>query len=235
MKKGIVFDLGGTLMEYRGMPLSWASYYKDGFQAVSDRYSLHLSESDIERSAEVLKEYNPRYRPREAEYPPAFLFWEAAKHWHAHIPAEEMIDAFFGGLKLSAEIYPDTIPSVTRLKKEGYLVAALTNLPSAMPDYLFRKDIAPILSLLDFYVSSETCGFRKPNPAGLFAIAKNFNMNAAELIFAGDEKIDIEAAKRAGCQSVLIDRNHSRADYGQDYCIEQLDDLFYWTLRPGGF
>lgn len=29
--KIIVFDLGGTLMEYRGMPLNWSDYYEKGF------------------------------------------------------------------------------------------------------------------------------------------------------------------------------------------------------------
>lgn len=29
--KVIVFDIGGTLMEYRNMPLSWLDYYKKGF------------------------------------------------------------------------------------------------------------------------------------------------------------------------------------------------------------
>ena len=29
MKQVIVFDLGGTLMEYEGMPHSWNSYYED--------------------------------------------------------------------------------------------------------------------------------------------------------------------------------------------------------------
>lgn len=29
--KVIVFDLGGTLMEYEGMPLNWSNYYEQGF------------------------------------------------------------------------------------------------------------------------------------------------------------------------------------------------------------
>ena len=32
MSKPIVFDLGGTLMEYIGMPLNWNNYYAYGFE-----------------------------------------------------------------------------------------------------------------------------------------------------------------------------------------------------------
>lgn len=32
--KAIVFDIGGTLMEYKGMPLSWLDYYKTAFEFV---------------------------------------------------------------------------------------------------------------------------------------------------------------------------------------------------------
>ena len=32
MPKAIVFDLGGTLMEFAGMPLNWSDYYIGGFE-----------------------------------------------------------------------------------------------------------------------------------------------------------------------------------------------------------
>ena len=39
--KLFVFDLGGTLMEYKGMHLSWSGYYKGAFEYVNNFYSLH--------------------------------------------------------------------------------------------------------------------------------------------------------------------------------------------------
>lgn len=32
--KVIVFDLGGTLMQYVGMPHSWVEFYQQGFEAI---------------------------------------------------------------------------------------------------------------------------------------------------------------------------------------------------------
>lgn len=31
MIKSAVFDIGGTLMEYKGMPCIWVDYYENGF------------------------------------------------------------------------------------------------------------------------------------------------------------------------------------------------------------
>lgn len=36
----IAFDLGGTLMEYQGMPYSWVDYYSIGFQALNINVAL---------------------------------------------------------------------------------------------------------------------------------------------------------------------------------------------------
>lgn len=43
MPKAIVFDLGGTLMEYTGMPQNWSDYYYNGFEKLNEILKLHLS------------------------------------------------------------------------------------------------------------------------------------------------------------------------------------------------
>ena len=225
MKKVIVFDLGGTLMEYEGMPLSWISYYEDCFNAVNYRYNLKLTQDDILRSVEVLKEYNPRYKSREIEYPSEFLFQEATAHWNTYIDLHDLITEFFRGMQLTPKIYDDTEPVVAKLKTNGFKTAALTNLPSSMPGRIYKADIPQILEMLDLYVSSEICGYRKPNKAGLEYIAKFFNVNIRDLVFIGDEKLDIDTAQNANCVSVLICRSGEMKDYAQDYTIKSLWEL----------
>ena len=58
--KIITFDLGGTLMEYAGMPASWTDYYKQGFEAINSYYNCKVSEDYIKQSVEILKSFNPR-------------------------------------------------------------------------------------------------------------------------------------------------------------------------------
>ena len=75
-------------------------------------------------------------------------------------------------------------------------------------------------------LGGELCGYRKPNKAGLEYISGHFGVDIADLIFVGDEKLDIDTAKNAGCKSVLIDRNHKQEPCGQDYTIQVLTDIF---------
>lgn len=51
--KEIVFDLGGTLMQYIGMSYSWADFYYQGFEAINQEYDCNISEDAIERKGEM--------------------------------------------------------------------------------------------------------------------------------------------------------------------------------------
>lgn len=202
----IVFDLGGTLMEYRGMPLNWAEYYPEGFRAVSRAFACGASESDIARSVEILRSFNPRIQYREEEYPPEFIFSKALAHWDVPLSMPDCAEVFYGGLRLHAEIFPDTVAALQALKRAGHRVAALTDLPTAMPDAFFQRDIAGLLEQFDLYVSSQSCGMRKPNPKGLEVIAAHFGVPVTELLFVGDEEKDEQTTRNAGCAFVRIDR-----------------------------
>ena len=210
--KVIVFDLGGTLMEYAGMPNSWVDYYTQGFEAINEKYNLCASELDIMESVSALKEFNPRVNCREEEYSPEYIFSKVLEHWKDHVSIEKCINTFFEGLNLKAMIYPDTIPALEKLKSMGYTIATLTDLPTAMPEALFKKDISNLLGYFDLYVSSQSCGFRKPNCKGLQQISEYFRVPITELIFIGDEEKDRKTAVNAGCHFVLINRKERVRD-----------------------
>ena len=205
--KVIVFDLGGTLMEYTGMPSAWVEYYRQGFEAINQKFNLNASESDIAKSVEMLKDFNPRVHYREKEYSPESIFSKVLEHWENHVSTEKCADTFFEGLHLKATIYPDSIPALEKLKSIGCRIAALTDLPTAMPDKFFKKDISALLEYFDLYVSSQNCGFRKPNCAGLQKIAAYFHVPITDLVFVGDEDKDRKTAVNAGCGFVRINRN----------------------------
>lgn len=225
MEKVIVFDLGGTLMEYEGMPLSWIPYYETGLIEVNRSLNLGLSEEEIQGSLQVLKEYNPRFRPREVEYTSEQIFGDAMAQWSRQAPVEQVVEKFFRGLKLVPRIYKDTLPGLYSLREKGYKLACLTNLPSAMPDSLFRRGILELVDALDLYMSSELCGYRKPNRAGLDQIAENFQVSVETLLFVGDERIDAETAHNAGCPFILMDRDKNHFQWGQVASVETLEEL----------
>lgn len=210
--KIIVFDLGGTLMEYRGMPLNWSAYYEQGFRQIAKRFSGSVTQEQLNESAAVMRSWNPRIFPREKEIDPRLIFEQALAGWGISVPLDQAIQAFFDGLDLRAEIYPDVLPVLRALRNAGWTIAALTDLPTAMPDALFRQHIRELLPHLDCCVSSASCGFRKPNPAGLCQIAAKYSTPAQELIFAGDEDKDALTARNAGCRFVRIDRQNGKWD-----------------------
>lgn len=202
----IVFDLGGTLMEYVGMSLSWADFYEQGFANINEKFGLNKTAADIAKSVELLKTFNPRVQYREEEYSPEYIFSKVLEDWRTDVDVTECVYAFYEGLRLNAVIYPDTLPVLQELKNRGYRIAALTDLPTAMPDELFKKDISELLGCFDIYVSSASCGFRKPNCAGLRLIAERFGVPITELFFAGDEEKDRKTAQNAGCKFICVDR-----------------------------
>lgn len=218
--KVVVFDLGGTLMQYVGMPHSWVEFYSQGFEAIRRKFGCQVTEDEIGWSIQCLTEMNPRVNYREEEYLPEAMFAKALAHWPNELPIEECVKVFWDGLELRAELYPDTIAVLRDLKEKGYRIAALTDLPSGFPDERFRQDIAELMGHFDYYVSSAVSGVRKPNDGGLRMIAEKFGVPLAELVLVGDEEKDAGTAERASCRFVRIDRSGER-----DGCIRGLEEL----------
>ena len=127
------------------------------------------------------------------------------------------IETFWSGLRLKAEIYPEAINVLQKLKEKGYTIAALTDLPSAMPDEIFRRDISELLGYFDYYVSSTVAGYRKPNCKGMQMISEKFAFPITKLIFIGDEEKDRRTAINANCKFIWIQRVEKN--------IESIDNL----------
>jgi len=80
-------------------------------------------------------------------------------------------------------------------------------------------------------LTSVEVGVRKPNPASYRELAKRLNVEPNQMLYIGNEAKDVIGAKQAGACSVLLDRNHSGANYGQDFSVSTLTGL-YEILGP---
>ena len=223
--KAIVFDLGGTLMEYVNMPYVWFDYYESAFEEVNRRLGLGLSESNLRQSVDILKSYNPGINYREIDYSPEKIFEDAVKGWRTDVPLERIITEFFGAMHLEAAIYPESIETLSELKRRGLIIGTYTNVVSGMPDELHKSYFKELLPYFDIYVSSSNCGFRKPHPRGLEIIAQKYGLRHCDMLFVGDEQKDVETAKRFGCRSVLINRSSEKREFGQDITVSNLTEL----------
>ncbi len=232
MIKLAVFDLGGTLMEYQGLHLSWISNYKKCFDYVNEMLGLGLTEAQIEKSIQILSDFNPRVKPREKEIEPEIIFKEVTNDWKLpdSLALSKIIDLFFDAMELKPLIYEDSIPCLKALRERGIKIAVLTDVATGMPDQLHKNYNAPLLPYFDLYVSSLSCGFKKPNTKGLCDIAAFFHEEPQNILMIGDDKRDVLVAQRFGCKSVLIERlvsdlHESGRDYGQDFTISDLSEL----------
>ena len=221
----IVFDIGGTLMEYVNMPNVWIDWYDSAFRHVRDKLGLPLTDAQLAESIEVLKQYNPRVKYRERDYAPEQIFRYAAAKWDFAYSLPGVISAFFEDMKLTPLIYPETIQVLKKLRSAGWKIATLTDVATGMPDELHKSYFPELMQYFDMYVSSQSCGFRKPNPEGVHQIAAHFGADEKQFIFVGDEPKDIKTAQNVGCRSVLIDRKGRGLEVGQDYTITTLDGL----------
>ena len=181
-------------------------FYYEGFEAIIQKFQYHISQEIVEQSVQMLKEFNPRINYREIEYSPEYIFTKILEPWNKDIPIQSCLEAFWSGLQLKAEIYPETIDVLQKLSERGYAIAALTDLPSAMPDEIFRRDISELLGYFDYYVSSSVAGYRKPNCKGLQMISEKFVTPITELLFIGDEEKDRKTAFNVHCKFIHIQR-----------------------------
>jgi putative hydrolase of the HAD superfamily len=102
------------------------------------------------------------------------------------------------------ELFPDAIPTLARLKADGYVLGLVSN---ATPDTVA---IIESLGLPDYFpviVVSGIVGVSKPNPE-IFRIAlQKAGAKPEETVHVGDlYAADIVGARNAGITGVLIDR-----------------------------
>ena len=224
--KRFVFDLGGTLMEYKDMHLSWTGYYKSAFEYVNTKLGLELSEQQIANSIQVFCDYNPAVNPREKEIDPEIIFADIIRGWGTTIPVTKIIEVFFESLKLEPVIYDDSIPTLEALKKAGFKIAAMTDVATGMPDLMHKNYVTPLLPYFDLYVSSLSCGYKKPNPKEMRDISEQLGIVPDNMVMIGDTHRDVNAAKNLGCRSILINRKDSPSqEIGQDFTIKNAREI----------
>ena len=231
MIKVAAFDIGGTLMEYKGMPGVWINYYENGFRTVRDKLLPQLTDKDISSAVDILSGYNPTVKYREADYSYERIFLEIVRNWGISIDLKKLAYCFFGSFSLCAYTYPETIEVLTKLRDKGIRIATLTDVATAMPDELHKSYFPELMPYFDLYVSSTNCGYRKPNIKGLTDIADHFGVKPDEMIFIGDEKKDVTVALKFGCKSVYIDRYNNSNDFGQDKTVTDLNEFFDYIVE----
>ncbi|MCZ6643628.1 MAG: D-glycero-beta-D-manno-heptose 1,7-bisphosphate 7-phosphatase [Gammaproteobacteria bacterium] len=118
------------------------------------------------------------------------------------------------------EPIPGSLEAMAALKNAGYRVAVCTNQAGIGRGIFTLEDLTTIHDKLKNALSSlggdldglafcphhpdDKCRCRKPEPGMLVDMMANLNTTAADTIFVGDSLKDVEAARAAGCEAVLV-------------------------------
>lgn len=115
---------------------------------------------------------------------------------------------------------PEALPGLALLRRHGLSVIVITNqaivnrglVSRAELDRLHRMMISVVEAhggridavLVCPHRPEDGCGCRKPAPGLLFAAREQLSIDLGRSLVIGDHWNDLEAARRAGCRSMLV-------------------------------
>lgn len=118
------------------------------------------------------------------------------------------------------EILPGVPEALGRLQGLGFALVVVTNQPDIARGSTTAEIVEAIneclrvaLGLVDFRVcphdDRDGCVCRKPLPGMLLQAAAERGLDPARSYMVGDRWRDIEAGRRAGCRTILLDSGHT--------------------------
>ena len=225
MIKAVVFDIGQTLIEYN-KPLNWSKSYRPALERAAEACNIYLSETDFQKAVNVLSTYNTRINPREYEVSSNKIFAEifeklAVPQSHFKLFKSEFY-AFFNN---ETSVFEDIIPVLKQLNANGIVLATLSDVAYGMDNEFALADISEIKDYIQYPVTSNDVGLRKPNTNGLLFLSEKMNIPLSQMVMVGDEEEDIICENNAGVYSVLINRSKELKDFGQMKSIHTMLEL----------
>lgn len=137
------------------------------------------------------------------------------------------------------EIIDDAPDALTALKRQGYLLIGATNQPDVSRGTTSKAFVESINAvLLDklplndikvcYHDDADCCDCRKPLPGLLVQAAKEYDIDLTKSFMIGDRWKDIDAGKKAGCQTIWINREYSEKRPTTDFMTTSLTDASNW-------
>ena len=128
----------------------------------------------------------------------------------AHVTTGALTEALLASLRFRA--FPEAHGALAAVRARGQRLAVVSNWDASLPDVLARLNLTP---LLDGVVTSAQVGARKPSPAIFEAALRAVRAEPAEALHVGDSlEEDVNGARRAGIEAVLISRDGTRGPPG---------------------
>jgi HAD superfamily hydrolase (TIGR01662 family) len=220
--RGIVFDLGNTLMYWEGDD-------QERNSRANSALVLFLSAHGID----VGEDFLPLFHAARADG------WKVAEETNMEHTVEEALktvldqlghtcrnglltraaDSFFMADEAYQRAYPEVLETLGQLKASGLHVGLISN---ADDDGLVQRAVVHLgmAPFIDPIVSSAGLKWRKPNPRIFHYVADRWGLPADQIAMVGDApKYDILGAHNAGMKGILVDR-------GEGHWWQQIPEEF---------
>ena len=218
MIKGVIFDLGNTLIEFTG---DWESVTRLGAEAMATWF---LKKKHIRLDSTVLVETFIAERTAAQQ---------VAQETQTEVPAEQTLRVTLDkiaaplstGLLVAAAIkiffepeeaayrpYADAADTLKILQDQGYRLGLFSN---ATDDPLVQRLVNQnrLRPWLAPTFSSAGCGWRKPKREAFALIAARWALPVGQIVVVGDTpQADILGARNAGMTSILMARSEVSGD-----------------------
>ncbi len=141
------------------------------------------------------------------------------------------------------QVLPGVARACERLHAAGFVLIVVTNQPDVARGTLsaeavedMHHELVERLPLDDiavcFHDDADGCDCRKPQPGLLLAAAERWEVDLAASFLVGDRWRDVEAARRAGCVAILVDRGYAEPIASEpDVTVRNLEEATEWILR----
>ncbi|KFC04721.1 phosphoglycolate phosphatase [Trabulsiella guamensis ATCC 49490] len=223
--KGVAFDLDGTLVDSA-----------PGLTAAVDSalYALELPVAGEERvitwignGADVLMQRALTWARQERATLRAAMGKPSVDD--SDIPAEEQIrilrklfDRYYAEhAEAGSFLFPAVAETLGALHAHGLPLALVTNKPT--PFVAPILDALGIAHLFDVIIGGDDVQNKKPHPEPLLLVAERLGLAPQTLLFVGDSRNDILAAKAAGCRCVGLTYGYN---YGESIALSEPDVIF---------
>jgi HAD superfamily hydrolase (TIGR01509 family) len=211
----IIFDLGGTLIEYAGPYQSWPDLETPGFQAAYtylEEAGADLPPFEQFRDAgfEILPGQWQRAVAGEANLQLATLLDEVVRACNGQngVKPEQIATAaarYEAAICRQAKPLPGAAEALTYVKERGYRMGLLSN--TMFRGEAHRRDLERfgLGGYFDAMLFSGDAAKWKPNPAPFLHLLDELEAEAETAVFIGDSPAhDIVGAQQAGMQAILI-------------------------------